>query len=210
VRSKYTISIGIILLLTAIAAGAGLLINGLGTPPLPKPRSSGTAAIGGAFTLTATNGTTVTDKTSHGKWLLVFFGYTYCPDACPTTLNNMSVALEMLGSDANKLQPFFITVDPQRDTREVMADYLKSFDSRILGLTGTQNQIGSVVKEYRVYVAQQESNAGGDNYLVSHSAYIYLMNPQGQFVNVIQGNEPGDSIAAWIRKEIGSFEQLRR
>jgi len=170
--------------------------------PVPTVTTSGTAAIGGPFTLAATNGETVTDQTYRGKWLLIFFGYTFCPDACPTALNNISVALEKLGSDAGKLQPLFVTVDPRRDTRDAMSDYLKSFDSRIIGLTGSQTQIDSVVREYRVYVAQQKSETGSDDYVVSHSAYIYLMNPEGKFVNVIQGNEAGDEIAAWLRKEM--------
>jgi protein SCO1/2 len=111
------------------------------------------------------------------------------------------VALEKLGSDAGKLQPLFVTVDPQRDTRDVMADYLKSFDPRIVGLTGTPAQIDAVIKEYRVYALLQKADSG-DNYLVSHSAYIYLMDPQRKFVNVIRGSEAGEEIAAWLRKEM--------
>ncbi len=166
-----------------------------------KTITTGTAAIGGPFTLVSTNGENVSDQSYRGKWLLIFFGYTFCPDACPTALNNISVALEALGSDANKLQPLFITVDPQRDTREVIGEYLKSFDSRIVGLTGTQAQVDSVVKEYRVYAASQKTESG-DDYLVSHSAYVYLMNPQGTFVNVISGGASGEEIAAWLRKEM--------
>ena len=171
--------------------------------PMPKVITSGTAAIGGPFTLVATNGEDVSDQTYRGKWLLIFFGYTYCPDACPTALNNISVALEKLGSGAAKLQPLFVTVDPRRDTRELMRDYLQSFDSRIIGLTGTQDQIDRVLKEYRVYVAQQKPEAD-DNDLVSHSAYIYLMDPNGKFVNVMQGSEAGDDIAAWLHKEMSN------
>jgi len=170
--------------------------------PAPKVATSGTAAIGGPFTLVSTNDGNVTDQTYRGKWLLIFIGYTFCPDACPTALNNISVALEKLGADADKLQPLFVTVDPQRDTREVLAEYLKSFDSRIIGLTGPQDQIDRVVKEYRVYVASQKSDTGDDNYLVSHSAYIYLMDPQGKFVNVIQGSKDGEEIASWLRKQM--------
>src|SRR6266571_1625305 len=190
------------------AAGGIFLVGGvlLGTflqMRLLTEGTPGTATIGGPYTLVATNGQKVSDQTYRGKWLLIFFGYTYCPDACPTALNNISVALEKLGPDADKLQPLFVTVDPQRDTREVMADYLKPFDSRIRGLTGSQDQVDSVVKEYRVYVAQQKSESEeGDDYLVSHSAYIYLMGPQGKFVNVIQGNEAGPEIAAWLRKQM--------
>jgi len=176
--------------------------------PVPKVITSGTAAIGGPFTLVATNGEDVSDQTCRGKWLLTFFGYTYCPDACPTALNNISVALEKLGSDAAKLQPLFVTVDPHRDTREVMRDYLQSFDPRIIGLTGTLDQIDRVAKEYRVYVAQQKSESDeANNYLVSHSAYIYLIDPDGKFVNVIQSGEAGEDIAAWLRKEMRNSER---
>ena len=164
--------------------------------------TAGTASIGGPFTLAATNGKDVTDQTYRGKWLLVSFGYTFCPDACPTTLNNISVALEKLGPEADKLQPLFITVDPRRDTRDVLADYLKSFDSRIIGLTGTQQQIDSVVKEYRVYVEQQKSEADPDGYILPHSSYVYLMDPEGRFTAVIPGNETGDGIAARVHNEI--------
>jgi protein SCO1/2 len=169
--------------------------------PLPKVTTSGTAAIGGPFALVATNGENVSDQRYRGKWLLIYFGYTYCPDACPTAPNNISVALEKLGSDANKLQALFVTVDPQRDTRNVMTEYLKSFDSRILGLTGSQSQIDGIVKEYRIYVAPEKTD-GGDDYLVSHSAYLYLMDPQGKFVNVIRGSEAGEQIAAWLGKQM--------
>lgn len=199
-RLRFKLLIAVMLALaaaSAVAAGFVLFVS----PPAPVVTTSGTAAIGGPFTLVSTRGGTVTDQTYRGKWLVLFFGYTYCPDVCPTTLNNISVALQALGADANKLQPAFVTVDPKRDTREVLADYLKSFDSRIIGLTGTQAQIEHIVKEYRVYVAQQKPENGDDDYLVAHSAYIYLMDPQGKFVNVIQGTESGKEIAAWLRKE---------
>jgi protein SCO1/2 len=149
----------------------------------------------------ATDGRTVTDQTYRGKWLLIYFGYTFCPDACPTALNEMGVALQKLGPEAETFQPLFITVDPKRDTVEVLADYLKSFDPRIEGLTGNQEQTDSVAKAYRVYVAPQKSE-GGD-YLVDHSAYFYVMDPQGKFVNVIAGDVPGDQIADKLRKMMG-------
>ena len=200
-RPSFRILIVIVLALAAAGALGAAWVS-LVASPVPRLATSGTAAIGGPFTLVSTNGDNVTDQTYRGKWLLIFFGFTFCPDACPTALNNISVALEKLGADADKLQPLFVTVDPHRDTREVMAEYLKSFDSRIIGLTGPQDQIDRVVKEYRVYVASQKSDAGDDNYFVSHSAYIYLMDPQGKFVNVIQGSEGGEEIAAWLRKQM--------
>lgn len=193
--------------LAALAAMAGT-VAWIASARMPVTTTSGTASIGGPFTLVSTNGgSNVTDQTFHGKWLVLFFGYTYCPDVCPTTLNNISVALEALGKDADKLQPAFVTVDPKRDTREVLADYLKSFDSRIVGLTGSQDQIDRIVKEYRIYVARQKSESGGDDYLVAHSAYIYLMDRQGKFVNVIQGTESGKEIAAGLQKEMVRLKQ---
>jgi protein SCO1/2 len=155
------------------------------------------AAIGGPFTLVATDGKSVTDQTYRGKWMLIYFGYTFCPDACPTALNNLSVALKALGADAAKVQPLFITVDPKRDTRAVMAEYLKAFDSRIVGLTGSQAQTDAAAKAYHVYVEAQKGE--GDNYLVDHSAYFYVMDGQGKFVDVIAGNVSGEDIAAKLR-----------
>ena len=110
--------------------------------------------------------------------------------------------MERLGPEAGKLQPVFVTVDPQRDTREVMADYLKSFDSRILGLTGTKNEIDKVIKEFHLFVSAEKSEGHGNDYYVSHSSYIYLIDPQGIFVNVIQGAADGDAIAVWLRKQM--------
>jgi len=175
--------------------------------PEPKITTSGTAAIGGPFTLVATNDETVSDQTYRGKWLLIYFGYTYCPDACPTALNSISVALEKLGSQASDLQPLFVTVDPDRDTRETMTKYLRSFDSRIIGLTGTKEQIDSVIKGYHLDVSREKPEHGGDDYLISHGSYIYLMDPQGRFVNVIHAEELGDEIAIRLRKEMADAGQ---
>src|SRR5260221_13992344 len=168
------------------------------TNRVPEQTSSSSAQIGGPFTLVAADGKTVTDQTYRGKWLLIYFGYTFCPDACPTALNNMSIALDKLGAEANKVQPLFITVDPKRDPPQAMADYLKSFDPRIVGLTGSQAQTDSVAKAYRVYVALQKTD--GDDYLVDHNAYIYVTNPQGKFVNVVAGDVAGDQMADRLRR----------
>jgi protein SCO1/2 len=194
-RPVLLLALAVSLLALGAAVAAFLLTTG-GQPP----QTQSTAAIGGPFTLVDTTGKTVTDQTYRGKWLLIYFGYTFCPDACPTALTNMGVALEKLGSTAASVQPLFITVDPKRDTVQVMADYLKSFDPRIAGLTGTQAQIDTVAKAYRVYVAAQ--NAKGGDYLVDHSAYLYLMDPQGRFVNVVSGSASGDEMAEQVCKAI--------
>lgn len=203
------------MLALALALGGTLLLGGVVLGTFLRLRvmttgtvtTSGTAAIGGPFTLVATNGQNISDQTYRGKWVLIYFGYTYCPDACPTALNSISVALEKLGSDADNLQPLFVTVDPRRDTRNAVTEYLKSFDSRILGLTGTKDQIDSVIKQFHLYVSRDKSDGEGDNYLVSHSSYIYLMDPRGTFVDVIQGGAAGDAIAVWLRKEIAHADR---
>ena len=186
---------GAVSLMVISAGGVAALM--LIPASMPKITSSLAGAIGGPFTLTSADGRTVTDRTYRGKWLLIYFGYTPCPDACPTALNNMGVALDRLGPDAAALQPIFITVDPKRDNREVLAEYLKSFDPRIVALTGTADQIVTVVKEYRVYVSAH-SESGGD-YLVDHSSLYYLINPDGRFVNVMPGDLPGDDMADRLR-----------
>ena len=124
--------------------------------------------IGGPFTLTAPDGTTVTDETYRGKWLLVYFGYTFCPDSCPMTLNEIAIALKKLGPVAAKLQPLFITIDPQRDTPEVLREYSQSFDPRIVGLTGSPRQIDAVTQEYGAYSARHKTGPGPDDYVMDH------------------------------------------
>jgi protein SCO1/2 len=163
---------------------------------------AGTApvTVGGPFMLTAPDGTTVTDQTYRGKWLLVFFGYTFCPDTCPTTLNEIATALEKLGPDAEKLQPLFITVDPERDTPEIMKRYTAAFDARIVGLTGSPQQIAAVAEEYGAYGAAHRHKVGTQDYLVDHSTYIYLVDPQGKFVRGFDAQTPGDRIADSVRK----------
>lgn len=199
---------------SALLLGAFCVAAGLSFLFYPEPIVSesgtvttGKASIGGPFALVATDGQMVTDRTYRGKWLLIYFGYTSCPDACPNALNSMSIALEKLGPRAGEFQPLFVTVDPQRDTRDVVANYLTSFDSRIVGLTGTEDQIDGVIKEYRLYVSREKPDAGGKDYLVSHSSYIYLMDPRAAFVNVIQSDAAGDDIAAWLRKEMARVDK---
>ena len=163
--------------------------------------SSGTALIGGPFALVRTDGTAVTDQTYLGKWMLIYFGYTHCPDICPLSLANIGAAVEKLGPEASKLQPLFITVDPKRDTREVLGEYLWSFDARIIGLTGSEEQTGAVAKAYKVSVESHQGQ-GNDSYLVDHSSYVYLMDPRGKFVDVIEGATPPAQLADWLRKSM--------
>ena len=189
--------------LIALAIGLAALAGGLAmlflVPASQVSRASrtSTAALGGPFTLTSSDGRTVTERTYLGKWLLIYFGYTSCPDACPTALNDMGVALDRLGSEAAIVQPIFITVDPKRDTPERLAAYLQSFDPHIVALTGTAQQIAAVAKEYQVYYAAQPA-APGTDYAVDHSSFFYLISPDGRFADLFAGDLSGQGIAARV------------
>jgi protein SCO1/2 len=178
----------------AIALALALVLS----PPLVRAANS-PVTIGGPFVLTSPDGTTVSEQTYRGKWLLVFFGYTSCPDTCPTALLEMAAALGRLGPDADKLQPLFITVDPRRDTPAIMGNYTQSFDPRIVGLTGTSLQIAAVAQEYGVYYAPRKSGMGAEDYVMDHSTYIYLMDPEGKFVRGLDADTPGERIAEAVR-----------
>jgi protein SCO1/2 len=169
------------------------------TTVLPMRATTSPVTIGGPFTLVAPDGTTVTEQTYRGKWLLVYFGFTFCPDTCPTTLLEVAAALEKLGPDADKLQPLFITVDPLRDTPAVMGSYTQSFHPRIIGLTGTPQQIAAVAQEYGVNYARHRTGPGAEDYVMDHGTYLYLMDPHGKFVRGFDADTPGDRLAETVR-----------
>ncbi len=156
------------------------------------------SAIGGPFKLVDQNGKTVTNTDLEGKWLLVYFGYTHCPDACPTALNNIALALRDLGAEKKEVRPVFITVDPERDTASAMKDYVAAFDAPIVALTGSDAAIAQAAKEYRVYYAKH-SEAGGE-YSMDHSSIIYVMDPKGRFTASFTGEDPPEQIAARLKK----------
>jgi protein SCO1 len=156
------------------------------------------SAICGPFRLTDQNGKTVTDADLKGKWSLVYFGYTHCPDACPTALNDISIALEDLGAKRDAVRPVFITVDPERDTPEALKAYVTSFDAPILALTGTPDEVAQVAKGYRVYYAKHPE-AGGE-YSMDHSSVIYVMDPQGRFTASFTHESTPEQIAERLKK----------
>jgi protein SCO1 len=158
--------------------------------PLPQ--------IGSHFALSNTDGRRVSDATFRGKWLLVYFGYTSCPDVCPTTLSAMALALEKLGPLADKVQPVFITVDPERDTPAIVGEYLKDFDPRFVGLVGSPQEIGAAAQEFHVYYRVRQ--LGNNEYVVDHSSFIYLIDPNGAFVRLLTGDLPGHQLADELRK----------
>lgn len=165
----------------------------------PAPVQQATA-IGGPFTLTDGAGKTVTDRSFRGKFMLVYFGYTFCPDVCPTTLGDVGQAMDKLGAAADRLQPLFITVDPARDTSDVVRQYVAAFSPRLQGLTGTTDQIAQVAKAYRVYYAPHKTGAAPGDYTMDHSSILYVMDPAGQFVGVIRADEGSDAMAADLKK----------
>ncbi len=167
------LSVLLLLLLAAAAilwqeSGAGRVV------------ATGQAAIGGPYHLINQDGKPVSDRDFQGRYQLIYFGYTFCPDVCPTTLALIAAALEKMGPDAQRIAPIFITVDPGRDTPQALKKYLAAFDPRFIGLTGSQSELSKVEKEYKVY-AQKEPLKGG-TYAVNHSSVIYLMGPKGKLV----------------------------
>jgi protein SCO1/2 len=162
----------------------------------------GAPSIGGPFTLVNGDGKVVTDGDFRGKYMLVYFGYTFCPDVCPTTLNAVADAMDKLGTKATKIAPVFITVDPKRDTPQMMKQYTAAFSPHLVGLTGTAAQIADVAKEYRVYYAEHRTGPGPNDYAMDHSSVLYLMGPDGRFVAPIPPDESGGEMAAAISKFI--------
>jgi len=181
--------VGLVVAVLLLGAGVFLWLSGNSGP-----------TIGGPFTLENGSGKTVTASDFRGKYLLVYFGYTFCPDVCPTTLNSVATALDQLGPAANALQPVFITVDPKRDTPAVMQRYTAAFTPRLIGLTGTPAQIAAVAKEYHVYYAEHRTGPGPDDYSMDHSSVLYLMGPNGRFVAPLRAETSGAELAAELRK----------
>jgi protein SCO1 len=189
--------------LLPVAAFLVVLLAGVGAWFAMSHDVGGTVAgIGGPFTLEDGNGHTVTDQSFRGRYLLVYFGYTFCPDVCPTTLNAVAAAFDKLGPRADKLQGLFITVDPARDTPAVVRDYAAAFSPHIEGLTGTDAQIAAVAREYRVYYAPQRTANSGESYTVDHSSILYLMGPDGRFIVPIRTDQTGEAMAAEIEKHL--------
>jgi protein SCO1 len=162
---------------------------------------SGTNSVtfGGPFTLTASDGSTKTDESFRGRWMLVYFGYTHCPNICPMTLSAISRALDTLGPLGANVQPLYITIDPERDTPEQMGEYTRAFDPRILGLTGTPQAIALVAKEYRVFY-EKVAGQTRDEYSMMHSSYIYVMDSNGRYVTLITQSEDPAAIVERMRE----------
>lgn len=156
------------------------------------------AAIGGPFQLTDQHGKAVTDKNLKGKPTLIFFGYTHCPDVCPTSLFEISEVLRAMGKDADKVNAVFISVDPERDTPATMKDYLSSFDPHLEGLSGDPAETAKVISSYRVYAKKVPTKDG--DYTMDHTALIYLMDRDGRFVSPFNLKRTPEEAAAELKR----------
>jgi cytochrome oxidase Cu insertion factor (SCO1/SenC/PrrC family) len=163
--------------------------------------TAGEALIGGPFELTDQNGTPVTDQTFKGRLMLIYFGFTFCPDACPTALGVMSAAVDKLDVAADRVVPILITVDPDRDTPEVLKDYVSNFHPHMMGLTGTKEQTAQATKAYRVFY-QKAAGTTPDDYLMDHTLLIYLMDGDGKYITHFGPDATPDQIADEIRKHL--------
>lgn len=193
----------IVVLLGLCIAGGALVWQ---TWRASQTADNGRVPIGGPFTLVNQDGQTVTEKSWPGKHLLVYFGYAYCPDVCPGDLQTLSLALEQLEKErpeaAAKVQPLFITIDPERDTVAAIKEYVGLFHPRLVGLTGTPEQIDAAKKSYRVYAVKREDESASD-YLMDHTALVYLISPEGEYEAHFTSNTAPDVLA----KRIGELVQ---
>lgn len=179
-----------------VALVCATLAHAAGPKPLPFE-----ALFGGPFTLTDHTGQVRHDTDFRGRFMLVSFGYTHCPDICPTTLQLVTEALDLLGQEAARVQPLFITVDPARDTPAMLADYMGAFHSSLVGLTGTEAQVRAAAKVYKVHRRKVVMSDAADDYLVDHGSNIYLMGPDGGFVTLFHFRRAdAEAMAATIRK----------
>jgi protein SCO1 len=187
-------------LMGAIAGAAVLLVaTQQGGQPV---QSSGAALVGGPFSLVGADGKPVTDRDFRGRYMLIFFGFTHCPDICPAELQVIAQALEQLGDKAKKVVPIFITLDPERDTPEAMANYVKSFGPNFVGLTGSAEAISAAAKAYRVAYSKVENKESVADYSVDHSALVYLMDPEGRYVTHFSYGHSADQMAEKLGKSL--------
>lgn len=189
----------IALILSAfLIGGTGALLLNSGSQPTAT-KTTGKALIGGPFTMVNHDGQTVTQETFAGRHSLVFFGFTHCPDICPATLQVAGDAMEKLGPLAAKVQPIFVSVDPERDTPATLKSYLEDFDPRLTGLTGSVDQVDAMAKAYRIYHAKVDDPNSADGYTVDHSAFMYLMSPAGQYIAHYPPAIQGEALANKLR-----------
>jgi protein SCO1 len=185
-------------LVGALAGAAILILN----PDLAgrKVLTSGKALIGGPFTLVGEGGAKVTDRDFRGRYMLVFFGFTHCPDICPAELQVIAASLEELGPEAKKVVPIFITLDPERDTPQAVTAYVKNFGPSFVGLSGSPEAIAEAAKAYRVTYSKFQEDKSSDNYSIDHSALVYLMGPDGEYITHFAYGTPAAKMTESLRR----------
>ncbi len=177
-------------------------VDGPGARAIRNAAPASITEIGGPFTMTDQRGRTITDQDIRGKPTMMFFGFTSCPDVCPTTLSDMTGWLEALGPASEKINAVFVSVDPERDTVEQMARYLSLFDPRILGLTGTPAQLEQMARNYRFYYRRVPLDGGG--YTMDHTAMVYLLDRDGRFTSTIDYHENRQTALPKLRRLLGA------
>lgn len=197
--------IALVAMLAIFVAGLFAWQYGWLTPHGGRTGGSGIASIGGPFTLVDQTGATRTEQDFRGKLMLIYFGYTWCPDVCLTAVQVMSVALDMLGEQGNEVVPILITVDPARDTPAHLAEYAKNFHPRLVALTGSPEAIAETATAYRVYFRKADVNAEGvktegGNYLMDHSSVVYLMDRDGRYLTHFTHQSRSEDVASRIRE----------
>jgi len=206
-RALLIFAIGFAVLMTGALAWQWNRMSQQSTATSGGTTASGTALIGGPFELLDQNGELRRESDFAGRNMLIYFGYTYCPDVCPSSLSVMTQALDILEERAPQkaqiIAPIFITVDPERDTVEAMKSYAEHFHPDMVALTGSSEQVAQAAKAYRVYYAKAEDEASGD-YLMDHSSFIYLMGPDGSYLTHFAHNATPDSIAEDLERYVGS------
>ena len=203
--SKTALQALLVALIAAVAVAAGVYLwrTGDDAKHTAETRSTGKALIGGPFALVDHTGTARTEKDLLGRFAVVNFGFTNCPDVCPTTLQTISDALELMGPAAQRIRPVFVSVDPDRDTPERLGTYREAFDERILMLTGSEAAVARAAKAYKVGYSRMKPAADG-SYMVNHTALIYLMGPDGGYITHFPFRIAPDKLAAALKKWVGS------
>lgn len=195
---------GIIILVIAAIVGASAIVytNSVRQPTVSGGLGVSTAVpVGGPFTMTDHTGAEVTEALLRDRYSLIYFGYTFCPDVCPTELQDMSVAINLAGDAGEKVTPVFVTVDPERDGQEEIAAYVEAFHPRMIGLRGTDAQTTGIAKAYRVFY--QPVDKKDEYYLMDHSNFIYLMGPDGSNIAIFNGDVDPQLMARGIQEAVG-------
>ena len=190
--------------LIAVVFAAALWLVPQYLQPSTPDRSTGKALIGGDFSMVDHNGKPFTQDNLKGKYALVYFGFTHCPDICPTGLMIISNALKSLNGKAEKIQPVFVSVDPERDTPDILAQYVQAFHPSFIGLTGSLEQVQQIADAYKVYFSKVEDEDSALGYLVDHSGYIYLMDPKGEYLAHFPHNVAEQTLSAKLLQYISN------